>query len=500
MQKWFEIRNVLVYILFPVRFLFYVMHASCFKMKHNLGFHVNNICCRFNLALIHKSPKHVVLGLLVSGFLTVILCQQILTRPLHSNPSLTTCLTAPIAPLRSFDPYILSQKSAGLSENDVETRFQENVWDTLLNSSFFPAWSDMPWSIRHYARHLHYDLRIFYISAHNALRAAAPNHHSTKLSLTINTLHRRLDRLRGLQYVANLTPQTGTNQTYNLLLSQALDAQCHVALSEVLSPRPVYILLPYSARPTQLRIFLQNFLLLRQLGDLAILLISAHTPRDARFAHALKRHIFNETSPLSNAVRILPPIKNVHRAFSRGVAIRQAAKQVPFDSDITFHCDVDMIIRPGFLSRCAQYTLLNSQVFFPIFYSLFPYATTSDAVVRAQNGFWRRSSFGMVCISAGDFFRVGAFADAESRFDGWGGEDVWQFERVRNESDLVAFRAVDPGLLHRWHDKMCDVSTTGFADCMKTNFLTMGHPLRIGPLLLDSLKDVPTFFKQLEQS
>lgn len=95
---------------------------------------------------------------------------------------------------------------------------------------------------------------------------------------------------------------------------------------------------------------------------------------------------------------------------------------------------------------------------------------------------------------------MGAFADAESRFDGWGGEDVWQFERVRNESDLVAFRAVDPGLLHRWHDKMCDVSTTGFADCMKTNFLTMGHPLRIGPLLLDSLKDVPTFFKQLEQS
>jgi len=169
--------------------------------------------------------------------------------------------------------------------------------------------------------------------------------------------------------------------------------------------------------------------------------------------------------------------------FSRAIALREAVRDhVPSATSVVFFCDVDLIISQGFVERCARNTISTRQVYYPVFYSLYPYA---DKIAQF-NGFWRVSSYGMVCITKGDFDDLDAFGDAETRFVGWGSEDVYLWEAVRNSS-LVAFRAVEPGLLHRWHSKKCDKTSKDFWNCMKTNFITMGHPLRIGPQLVQSV-------------
>ncbi|CAN8073688.1 unnamed protein product [Agarophyton chilense] len=397
------------------------------------------------------------------------------------------------------------EKEHGRIENDFENRFQEDVWDTLISGALYPAWSDMKWNVPQYARELALDLSYLQAIAASSVNInagpAVPYNTPTSL-LKMNYVHHRLDRIRGLQYVVNYAARSGDqNRTFSLLLCKGFNSGCFTSISAPLTSDTVYILLPYKSRTERLRLFFRNFLLLRsKYKENIVLIVSVlrGATQDMHDVNLLKREIFGMYPEENKHVILSENDGDQFHQFSRGVALREASKLVPNDNAITLHCDVDMVILPSFFERCRHNSILGSQVYYPVFYSLYPYAN-ANPVITERNGFWRKTSFGMTCIRKGDFQVVSAYADAETRFQGWGSEDVYQFELIRNTSNLVAFRAVEPGLLHRWHVKDCDETSEAYADCMKTNFVTMGHPLKIGPVLLKAIPDAKKFFSELER-
>ncbi|PXF45525.1 Chondroitin sulfate synthase 3 [Gracilariopsis chorda] len=421
-----------------------------------------------------------------------------------SNP-LRVCMKLSASPLTVFDPYVLEQKQLGRAENDFENRFQEDVWDTLISRALYPAWSDMKWNIPQYARELAPDLDLVQAMAAQSIHLDGKSdvtYESSASLVRINYVHHRLDRMRGLQYVANFSPRFETrNESYLLVIEKGFDSSCLKMVSPPQRTAVVYVILPYKAREDRLRTFLENFLYLRtEHHENIVLIVSVLATRDEdkQTVAALKEEIFASYPGEAHHVVLHENNGDEDHEFSRGVALREATNMVPKGSDVIFHCDVDMIILPSFFERCRHNTIQGSQVYYPVFYSLYPYAN-ANPTISERNGFWRKTSFGMTCMRRSDFKDVGAYDDAETRFRGWGSEDVFQYELVRNSSNLIAFRAVEPGLLHRWHTKNCDASSKGYIDCMKTNFVTMGHPLKIGPTLLKALPNAKDFFDELEK-
>lgn len=437
--------------------------------------------------------------------------------------ALHACIRSPISKLTTFDPFMLSMKQQGINQTSFENRFQEQVWDTLVGGRFYPAWSDMTWNIPQYGQQLAADLSILQWFA--ATSTGVSDKRNMKLipyrdlnsPVDIQNVHHRFDRYRGLQYVVSFKTTSPTDpsvpksklqtrvNSYTMYLERSLDsregkkAPCHISLLENDSSEKVYILLPYMGRAERLRLFMQNFRLLSE-RDPSVFLIVSILESDQEGVNTftrLKEEIFGGSS--LNVVQLHMNNGDADGNFNRGVALRDAAHLITDGNSVLFQCDVDMIVLPDFIDRCRKNTIQNWQVYYPTFYSLYPYANSRPAITE-RNGFWRKTSFGMVCMRKSDFEKVNAFVDAETRFRGWGSEDVYQFELVRNNTSLIAFRAVDSGLLHRWHSKTCDKSSIAYHDCMKTNFVTMGHPLRIGETLLESVTDVDTFFHRLQDA
>lgn len=320
-------------------------------------------------------------------------------------------------------------------------------------------------------------------------------------------VHHRLDRFRGLQFVTNFKMRSDERlhqrHSFTLFVQRSLgSAMCHVALSQSFRIEPIYILVPYHARPHRLRLLLTNFLHIREtLNEPIVLIISIVRgfTSDERDVQNTEAAVFAEHADEAKFVWLHRNNGDSEHQFSRAVAIRESAKLITSANAVLFQCDIDMYIQPDFFHRCRRNTKLGTQVYYPVFYSFFPYGN-ARLIISQQNGFWRSTSFGMVCLRKGDFDDIGAFADAGRRFHGWGGEDVFQFETIRNSTSLTAFRAIEPALMHRWHAKSCDRQSEGFADCMKTNFVTMGHPLRIGPTLFKFVPNVNDLFKALMRS
>ena len=437
--------------------------------------------------------------------------------------ALQACIGRPISKLKSFDPFMLALKQQGVHETSFENRFQEQVWDTLVGERLYPAWSDMTWNIPQYGQQLAVDLSILQWFA--ATSVGVSDKHNMELipyrdrnsPVDIQNVHHRLDRYRGLQYVVSFKTTSPTNpsipkptlqtgvSSYTMFLERSLDSReenivsCSISLMENTPSEKVYILLPYMGRVERLRLFMQNFRWLSE-RDPNIFLIVSILRSDIEGANTfakLKEEIFSDSS--SQVVQLDMNNGDADGIFNRGVALRDAARLITDGNSILFQCDVDMIVLPDFVDRCRKNSIQNWQVYYPTFYSLYPYANSRPEIIE-RNGFWRKTSFGMACMRKSDFEQVNAFVDAETRFRGWGSEDVYQFELVRNNTNLIAFRAVDSGLLHRWHSKTCDSLSTAYHDCMKTNFVTMGHPLRIGKALLESVTDVDTFFERLQEA
>jgi hypothetical protein len=66
---------------------------------------------------------------------------------------------------------------------------------------------------------------------------------------------------------------------------------------------------------------------------------------------------------------------------------------------------------------------------------------------------------GMACLFYSDLQRAGGF---DTSIKGWGEEDVALYQRFvsMGESGMDVFRAIDKGLVHQWHEKVCSPTLT----------------------------------------
>ena len=103
------------------------------------------------------------------------------------------------------------------------------------------------------------------------------------------------------------------------------------------------------------------------------------------------------------------------------------------------------------------------QVYFPVVFSQYDphfatngsHSTDSDVFrLDPDVGYWRYYGFGIASMFRSDLRSVGGF---NLTIRGWGNEDVDLFDRLVR-SDLIVFRAPDPGLVHVHHAIHCDVS------------------------------------------
>ncbi|XP_046431299.1 chondroitin sulfate synthase 1 isoform X2 [Neodiprion fabricii] len=177
---------------------------------------------------------------------------------------------------------------------------------------------------------------------------------------------------------------------------------------------------------------------------------------------------FNESTSLVNnlkykypsaVIAVVPSYKN----FSRAVALEIGVSRHK-DDDLLFFVDVDIVFTSSALRRIRLNTIMNRQVYFPIVFSQFdPKIVYADGKLREtdlitnSNGYWREYGFGIASLYKKDFRLVGGF---DLSIQGWGKEDVDLFEKAVR-SNLTTFRAVDPHLVHVFHDVECDPSLSG---------------------------------------
>ena len=150
-----------------------------------------------------------------------------------------------------------------------------------------------------------------------------------------------------------------------------------------------------------------------------------------------------------------------HGVFSRGRALHLGMAQL-HPGDLAFHCDVDMTIETSFLQRCRRNTVRGKKVYYPEFFKLYNLdyvyigrPRPKKLPLKRQHGHWAAYSFGMLCIYKSDYDDAGGM---DTSIIGWGEEDVKFFEMVLKRKSLEVFRAPDPGLTHRWHEKVCPPS------------------------------------------
>ncbi len=101
----------------------------------------------------------------------------------------------------------------------------------------------------------------------------------------------------------------------------------------------------------------------------------------------------------------------------------------------------------------------------------------------------------MVCMFRSDFDAVRGFGgDEETRYAGWGSEDVDLYNRFREHPEYAVFRSLEPELLHLWHGKHCE-RNAHYVNCMRTVFMTMASQERLAKIVAESGVDMSSITK-----
>lgn len=291
-------------------------------------------------------------------------------------------------------------------------------------------------------------------------------------------------RLRGLRYVYHVAansskiPGRVTQSQHVVAIQRLLDGPCHVGIADVSKKdllQPIFFIVPYSNRPNRLKWFLDQFDRLRGRNVNLRLVLAVNSKTDSGLNSA--KSLVN-TMRFSRDVRVVRTNGDADGHFSRAVAIRDAAEYVP-DDGLMFISDIDMQIFRPFFENCLMNTIRGHQVYFPVFYTLFPGGKHIDR----REGYWRSSSYGMSCMYKSDFAAVAAYKNAEVEFSGWGEEDVHLVKAFTSHDDYEVFRATEPSLRHKWHVKRCEKDTPSYDSCLTVLYDQLGTGASLGKYL-----------------
>ena len=147
--------------------------------------------------------------------------------------------------------------------------------------------------------------------------------------------------------------------------------------------------------------------------------------------------------------------------YNRGLG-RQLASKYFTNNQILFFLDVDLVFTGQSLINTRrlmihQLSISSCAVYFPIIYSMFSNMFVIDNQsmidIKSDFGLFSIYGFGNVAVRKGDLDRIGGW---ETNNYDWGVEDVNLFQQFVNISaECYIFRAVEPGLRHNYHKKMC---------------------------------------------
>ena len=158
--------------------------------------------------------------------------------------------------------------------------------------------------------------------------------------------------------------------------------------------------------------------------------------------------------------------------FSRLVGSSAGAALFSPD-DLLFFIDIDIIFSSDLLARIRANTVQYKRVYYPIVFKDHYQGDTHQAFqfFRGQSnitlsetkrinhfefnpddGFWVYFAYGMMSVYKCDLQSVGGFNTSLAL---WNHEDIDLFKKFIN-SNLTIFSAVDPGLIHTFHNIKCD--------------------------------------------
>lgn len=400
------------------------------------------------------------------------------------------CVYATPQPLLHFDPSTrMSSEFVPADAALIDPLGHTRVFTAFFKDYLFQPNSDIVVNLNVDGRGRAIDIRHSLTHAQRALRDYFRDDTIEVHNYSLGYSH--LDRVRGSRYVLHLISSNKTNpRRYDVVaLQRTFDGNCYISVREYdqnLFRHAIYLVVPYSNRPARLQWFLDQFDRLRAAGVVLRLILSIckEIQQDVMFANRLV-----VSMKYSKDVQVVHTPGDLTGFFSRAIAVRDGSSFVPRDS-IMFITDIDMYIYPTMFDSCRLNCIQGSQVYFPVFYSLYARSTRIDR----DAGYWRDSSFGMSCMYKSDFDAVGAYQQAEQAFVGWGGEDVVLSQTFSNDSRYEVFRAVEPALRHKWHVKKCEAMTPSYNDCVTVLFQQLGTMVSVGKFLLERDIDVQESF------
>lgn len=146
--------------------------------------------------------------------------------------------------------------------------------------------------------------------------------------------------------------------------------------------------------------------------------------------------------------------------FSRGFALNALTERACSDPGCYFAVvDVDMDVKPSFIENTISFVKSNKTIYYPIVFSEYEPSSVIAAETifgklepyDAQAGQWRKWGWGMLAAYGEAVHSL----KVERRLDSkWGGEDG-ELKNQATRSGFTIVREQEPGLVHRWHPKLC---------------------------------------------
>lgn len=129
--------------------------------------------------------------------------------------------------------------------------------------------------------------------------------------------------------------------------------------------------------------------------------------------------------------------------FRRSQALNATAAAA--NGDVLFFIDADMLVLDDWDDIVLR-NVAENEAFFPICFGLY---RDKPAEVLKENGYWRKSGYGMCGFTKADFLRIGGWSEEFAR---WGGEDDDLFARTKKAGFCIN-RNKCGELIHQWHPR-----------------------------------------------
>ncbi|ELU06608.1 hypothetical protein CAPTEDRAFT_168658 [Capitella teleta] len=310
--------------------------------------------------------------------------------------------------------------------------------------------------------------------------------------------YRRYDPLRGEEVILDvlLSPEksnTHVEELHRLELVKPFGTAHLLNDNTAGEHKVIHFILPITGLSDKFKTFMQNFedICLNQSKHvyLMIVLFLGKQPETGNDADKMKVIARGLTDKYPNAhIRII----QTRTPFSRAIGLDLGARQLPTDA-LLFFCDVDVRFDAESLDRCRMNAVAGKQVYYPIVFAQYnpdivnkfsPEDRVKDLMkINKYTGHWVHYGFGMACMHNLDYRSVGGF---NTNIAGWGGEDVDLYIK-HVKSTLMIFRAMDPGLVHIYHDKACSANLTAdqMRMCVDSRAEGTGSKQQLAKLVID---------------